>query len=317
MQNYRYLYGPVPSRRLGISLGVDMVPHKVCSLNCIYCECGRTTNLTLERQEYHKIDAILDEIEDYLSKQEPPDFLTLSGAGEPTLNAGIGRLIREIKARYSEIKVAVLTNSTLLTLPEVRKELLAADVVLPSLDGVLSKEFLKVDRPHPSIDLEALVQGIKDFIREFKTSADKEVWLEIFFAEGINTSSEHSKKLREVLADLKPDKIQLNTLDRPGTEDWVKPVSQEFLQKVKEELNLPGVEIIHRYQNRKEIQQYRELTERTILKALELRPLTREDLMSSLGIHPNELDPYLEVLEKEKRIHTVIQNRGVFYRVVR
>ncbi len=317
MSEYRYLYGPVPSRRLGISLGVDMIPHKVCSLNCVYCECGRTTRLTMERKEYYSVNAILAEIEDYLVKQNVPDFITLSGAGEPTLNAGIGCLIKAVKSKYPKIKIAVLTNSTLLYLPEVRKELCPVDIVLPSLDGALNLEFRKVDRPHSSLNTEDIIEGIQKFILEFKALPNKEVWLEVFFAEGLNTSNEHIRKLREVLKKLSPDKIQLNTLDRPGCEDWVKPVSQSVLQKIKDQLDLPEVEIIRRYKHRKEIYQYHKFTEETIYNALKRRPLTQEDLTTTLGIDSNELTPYLDIMENEKKIHRMIQNRGVFYQVVK
>ena len=148
---YKYLFGPVPSRRLGMSLGVDLVPKKVCSLNCVYCEVGKTTKLTLDRMEYVKYDKVIAELKQFMSSNPKIDYITFSGSGEPTLNIKIGDVMNFIKKNYPEIKTAVLTNGTLLFDKKLRTELLQADVILPSLDAASQEVFEKIDRPNPSL----------------------------------------------------------------------------------------------------------------------------------------------------------------------
>jgi len=160
---YKYLFGPVPSRRLGMSLGVDLVPHKVCSLNCIYCECGRTTNLTLERKEYVPFDEVIKELEHFMNNNPAPDYITFSGSGEPTLNSRIGDVLQYIKSNHPDILVAVLTNGTLFSDKQVRSELLSADVVLPSLDTASDSTFYKINRPFHSININDYIKGLEEF----------------------------------------------------------------------------------------------------------------------------------------------------------
>ena len=162
-----HLFGPVPSRRLGRSLGVDLIPPKTCPYDCIYCEVGPTTCQTGERFSY-QTEAIIEELADYL--KDPgvkPDVITLAGSGEPTLNLGLGRIIREIKA-MSQIPVAVLTNGALLYLPEVRRELAAADIVLPSLDSAREETYRAINRPLPELPLESLLEGLRAFRQEYR-----------------------------------------------------------------------------------------------------------------------------------------------------
>jgi wyosine [tRNA(Phe)-imidazoG37] synthetase (radical SAM superfamily) len=173
---YHYLFGPVPSRRLGISLGIDLVPMKTCSLNCIYCECGKTTNLTLERREYVPLAEVKAEFLHYLSNHPKPDYITFSGSGEPTLNSLIGEAIRFIRSHETEIPVAVLTNGTLLFDPQVREELKPASMVMPSLDAATDKVFIKINRPHPELTVDRMIDGLIQFRKEFQGL----IWLEIF-----------------------------------------------------------------------------------------------------------------------------------------
>jgi wyosine [tRNA(Phe)-imidazoG37] synthetase (radical SAM superfamily) len=146
---YKALFGPVPSRRLGISLGVDLVHHKTCSLNCVYCECGATTHLTTKRKEYVSVDQVKSELVDYLSRNKTIDFITFSGSGEPTLNDGIGDVIHFLKSDYPQYNVALLTNSTLFHQLAVRRQIKDADVVMASLDAASEAQFRQVNRPHP------------------------------------------------------------------------------------------------------------------------------------------------------------------------
>ena len=165
---YKYLFGPVPSRRLGMSLGVDLVPHKVCSLDCVYCECGPTTKLTVERKEYILYEKVTKELEHYFKHNPDPDYITFSGSGEPTLNLRIGDVLKFIKQKKPNIPVAVLTNGTLLSQKQVREELLDADIVLPSLDAALNASFSKINRPNREINIEEYIKRIRDFRNKFK-----------------------------------------------------------------------------------------------------------------------------------------------------
>ncbi|OHD75366.1 MAG: hypothetical protein A2355_16910, partial [Spirochaetes bacterium RIFOXYB1_FULL_32_8] len=311
---------PIPSRRLGISLGIDLVPHKICSFNCVYCECGKNTKLTTERKEYKPAQEILDEIADYLSKNPHPDFISLAGSGEPTLHSKIGLIINSIKISYPEIKIAVMTNSSLLPLAEVRSELMDSDIVLPSLDGATQDSFIHIDRPHPSIKLNDVINGIALFTKEFKSvSPDKKVWLEIFILENINDDSNNIIKLKEACQLINPDKIQLNSLDRPGTEKWVTQASKGTLYRVMKGLNMPQVEIISKFKNRSEIIAYRNDIENTILETISRRPSSSEDLCFILGLKKEELNKYIDILELEKKIKAEIlinkNERNIFYKI--
>lgn len=318
---YRYIYGPVPSRRLGISLGIDMVPHKTCTLDCVYCECGGTTDLTIERAEYYPIREILDELRDYLSKNPAPEYVGLSGSGEPTLNSGIGELITIFKNEYPDIPLAVLTNGTLLYRKDVRDEILASDLVLPSLDSACAEGFVRIDKPDTKLDLNAIIDGITLFRDEYKaTSPAKQVWLEIFIVEGINTTSEEISALKDAIARIRPDRVQLNSLDRPGSATWLKAPPMSLMESVRDELD-PGdgsriVEIVMKYKSRTEIASYRKENEVSILEAISRRPLTTRDIHDVTGMHIHEIEKYLDVLVHDKKVKPVIGGRGVFYQII-
>ena len=164
---YKYLFGPVPSRRLGISLGVDLVTHKICSLDCVYCECGSTTNLTCERKEYVPLKDVLKELEHYFENNQNPDYITFSGSGEPTLNTTIGKVIEFIKKNKKTVSVALLTNGTLFSKKDVRDDVMNADLIIPSLDAVSAQAFRKINRPCPDLNLEEYIQGLSDLRNEF------------------------------------------------------------------------------------------------------------------------------------------------------
>jgi wyosine [tRNA(Phe)-imidazoG37] synthetase (radical SAM superfamily) len=224
----RYLFGPVSSRRLGRSLGVDLIPYKTCPYDCVYCECGPTTSHTSRRREYVPTYEVIAELDQFLSTSPGLDFITFSGSGEPTLHIGLGEIIGFLKRRYPEYRVAVLTNAALLSDPAVRSALLHADVVAPSLDAVSDDVFRKIDRPCPGISITDIISGLCKFRREFSG----EIWLEIFIVPGINDSLSGLEQFCRVIAAISPDRVQLNTLDRPGTEPWVSPATQESLQAI-------------------------------------------------------------------------------------
>jgi wyosine [tRNA(Phe)-imidazoG37] synthetase (radical SAM superfamily) len=315
---YRTIYGPVPSRRLGISLGVDIIPYKICSFNCIYCECGKNTQLTVERKDFIPVEVVIEEINDYLSKNPYPDFITVSGSGEPTLHLKLGELLKTLKKLHPDVKIAVLTNSSLIHLKEVREELYFSDVILPSLDAVLERSFKLINRPHSSIKLEEIIKGLIELRKEIKSvSIDRQIWLEIFIVEGINTDDENISALKKACIDINPDRIQLNTLDRPGAESWVKPASKSTLEMIKQKLDLPNVEIISKFKHRDEIKHYRVDVESAILELVERRPSTLFDISEILGIPVEEARKYMEILEHEKRIYPKIvygeNGNSIFY----
>lgn len=307
---YKHLFGPVPSRRLGMSLGVDLVPHKVCSLNCVYCECGASTNLTVERKEYVSYDEIISELKDFFSKNNNPDYITFSGAGEPSLNINIGKVIDYIKENHT-VPVAVLTNGTLLYDKQVRSELLKADLVLPSLDAATNSAFKKIDRPENSLNVEKYIQGLIDFRKEFKGT----IWLEIMILPGFNDDIENLTHLKEAILKINPEKIQLNTLDRPGVIDNIRAASRLELQNIIDMWNIPNVEIIASSAIRKNNASFRKDTENAILETISRRPCTLDDLQDILGLHVNEINKYLDVLDSDNKIQTYRQERGIFYQL--
>jgi len=308
---YHYLFGPVPSRRLGISLGIDLVPMKTCSLNCIYCECGSTTNLTLTRREYVPLAQAKTEFLHYLSNHPKPDYITFSGSGEPTLNSRIGEAIRFIQSHETGIPVAVLTNGTLLSDPQVRNELKPASVVMPSLDAATDKVFIKINRPHPRLPIERMLDGLIQFRKEFKGR----IWLEIFIVPGINDTDSELAALKSAILNIRPDRVQLNTLDRPGPVSSIRSATPEELQRIIRFWGLDNISIIAKAQVRKKIVSYRKDVEGAILETIARRPCTLEDLTNILGLHANEVNKYLDVLEADKKVSVNHLARGQFYQV--
>ncbi len=308
---YKYLFGPVPSRRLGMSLGVDLVPKKVCSLDCVYCEVGNTTKLTTKKMEYIPYDKVITELKDYFENNPNPDYITFSGSGEPTLNSRIGDVLQFIKQKKSEIPVAVLTNGTLFYDENIRKELLDADVVLPSLDAATENTFQKINRPAKELTVEKYIQGLVEFRKEYTG----QIWLEVFILPGFNDNIEDLKALKKAFEQIKPDEIQLNTLDRPGTVKDISPANKDTLQKIVDFWKLPNVVVIAAASERKEIKSYRKDAETAILETITRRPCTIDDLVKILGLHINEINKYLDVLESEDKIESIWQDRGIFYQI--
>ncbi len=312
---YKYLFGPVPSRRLGISLGLDLIPAKTCTLNCVYCECGRTTDLTLERKEWVPTQKVIEELDDYLQNNPTPEFITFSGSGEPTLHSGVGEILDFLtqKKKNYPFKTAVLTNGTLLNDPQVRRELLQADVVAPSLDAATGHAFKKVNRPHPKLRIEDIIAGEIAFRKEYHG----EIWLEVFIVPGVNDNEQELAALKEAILKIKPDIVQLNTLDRPGAIPTIRAATREELQRILDFWQLPNAEIIAKAQTRLEKKSYRKDTESAILETIRRRPCTLNDLQEILGLHINEINKYLSVLEAKGKIKSLRQNRGVFYQISR
>jgi wyosine [tRNA(Phe)-imidazoG37] synthetase (radical SAM superfamily) len=229
----RYIYGPINSRRLGLSLGVSLTPHKVCDFDCVYCQLGKTPQKSMERKIYVKVDEIMAEVNSWIANN--PDavktlnFITLSGSGEPTLNSSIGELIDQIK-KTIEVPVAVITNSSLLSDATVRSQISGADLIVPSLDAATEEAFQKLDRPLPGISLRELIDGLVNLRREFKGS----IWLEVMLVKGVNDNLAHTRRLKEAIEMINPDKVQLNSPVRCTAEEAVEPLDAKHLQRIKE-----------------------------------------------------------------------------------
>ena len=308
---FQHLFGPVPSRRLGISLGVDLVPHKTCTLNCVYCESGKTTNLTLERKEYVPTEPILVELNDFLKDNPRLDYITFSGAGEPTLHSDIGVIINFIKKKYPQYKLALITNGTLFYLPDLRDEVKPVDLILPSLDAASDKVFKKINHAHGGLKIGEIIKGLIQLRENFSG----EIWLEVFIVPGINDAKDEISALRQAIHRIKPDLVQLNTLDRPGTDTRIQPATKNALQEIAASLNWQ-TEIIAKFIKKKKPSGYNMDIENTILQTLIRRPCTYDDLLSILGIHRNELTKYVNILLNQNKITSEAMERGVFFRVL-
>lgn len=304
---YKYIFGPVPSRRLGISLGVDIMPHKTCSLNCVYCECGATTNLTIKRGEYIPVEFIREELKNFLSGNPKLDFITFSGSGEPTLHTGINEIVDFIKADYPQYKLALLTNSTLFSQCNVIEHVLGMDIIIASLDAATEKIFVKINRPHPDLDFKQIIDGLICLRKKFSG----QLWMEFFLVPGINDNEIELGKIKNLLANVKPDKIQINTLDRPGTESWVKPVCKKRLIDINRFLS--GFEVIKDFTAEKNSLVPKENDFIRFLSTLKRRPCTDKDVSLILGIHVNDVKTCLEPLIKSGKIEKKEMPRGVFY----
>ena len=303
-----YVFGPVPSRRLGRSLGVDLVPLKVCSYDCIYCQLGRTTKRTVERKEWVPTNAVLDELKRKLDTR--PDYITFSGSGEPTLHSGLGEIIEHIRS-MTKTPVAVLTNGSLLWQPEVRTQVAMADLVMPSLDAGDEPVFQAVNRPHLDITFEKLVTGLEQFRREFSG----QYWLEVLLLAGYTGLPAHVEKIAELVRRIQPDRVQLNTAVRPPAEDFAVSVPQARLTELAR-LFHPKAEVIAEYQ-RKGKAASASAGQQAILELLRRRPCTEEDVARGLAMRPIEAAKHLAQLESARLIVSQSHDGQVYYQLAR
>lgn len=225
---FRHVFGPVLSRRLGRSLGIDPVPFKTCNWNCVYCQLGRTSPLINERKEFVPADRVLEEVSQALQLhgESAIDWITFLGAGEPALHARLGFMIRRIK-ELTRIPVAVITNGSLLYQAGMREELMAADAVMPSLDAGTARLFKKINRPHPHATFQHLIEGLSVFSREYRGR----LWIEVMLVHGLNDTGEALRDLAAVLDRIAPGEIHVNSPVRPPAEPWVKAPPPEVLTR--------------------------------------------------------------------------------------
>jgi len=310
MKRYQHLYGPVPSRRLGRSLGIDLVPHKICTYDCIYCQIGKTTDKTLLRKEYVPVSKILEEVKAFLSEGKGlVDYLSLSGSGEPTLHSRIGEVIKGIKG-ITSVPVAVITNGSLLYEEEVRKDLLSADVVLPSMDAVSAEVFQKINRPIPGLSAAKTIEGLIEFRRTFSG----QIWLEILFCKGVNDAPSELMKMKEALDRIKPDLIHLNTVVRPPSEKRTTPLTQEEMEAIRTLLGEKAF-IISEFDRHMESVREQDLKEE-ILRILKRRPLSLTDLSRGMGIPQGELEQEIGFLVSEGKIRKRLFGDSVYYEAI-
>ncbi len=308
----KYVFGPINSRRLGRSLGVDIVPYKTCTLNCVYCECGPTTKLTTEIKKYVPADDILIEVDKALAGIAELDYITFSGSGEPTLHSELGDIIEYLKINHPLFSIAVLTNSTLLWKKEVRDSLKLADLVVPSLDAVSSTILKRMVRPHREITPERIVRGLVDFGREFKGL----ISLEVFILPGINDSEEELILIKKACEKIRHDEIQINTLDRPAAEEGVEPAGPELLQRVLETLKPLNARIVGKPVELEFTSSSTDALIESVLTVLKRRPSTLEDLRSGLGVNREELENVLKNLVERGIVCIEKQERGDFYMIL-
>ena len=301
----RHIFGPVPSRRLGFSLGIDIIPAKTCTLNCVYCQLGPTACPTLKRKPYVTTKTILAEITTVLKDNPAIDYLTFSGSGEPTLNSEIGKMIQKVK-KITTIPVTVLTNGTLLYIPEVRRSLMDADVVLPSLDAASEPVFRRINRPHPNLNLESIIEGLRRFGEEYRGK----IWLEVMLVKGVNDSDIELNKIRKIIKTIRVDKVHLNTVVRPPAERRVRPLTQKNMERAAKIIGT-GCEIIAEFTKKLPGILYGD--ENTLLSALKRRPLTLKDIAAVTNLSPVRLVKILEVLTLKGRVKQKRVSKKTYY----
>lgn len=304
----QYVFGPVPSRRLGRSLGVDLVPMKTCPFDCLYCQLGCTTCCSVERREWVPVEEVLRHLRPRLAAA--PDYITLSGSGEPTLYSRIGDLIEGIRA-MTDIPVAVLTNGALLWQPEVRRDLAGAHLVVPSLDACDEATFRAVNRPHSSLSYQQLVNGLIALREEFQG----QFWLEVFLLEGHTATAEAVRALAGQVRRIRPHRVQLNTVTRPPADAGAVAVDRARMDEFARYFD-PPAEVIADFRTEEHAAQCRAGCG-DVLHLLQRRPCTVEDIARGLGIHVNETLKYVEELLARNEIEACREQGRHYYRPAR
>jgi wyosine [tRNA(Phe)-imidazoG37] synthetase (radical SAM superfamily) len=265
--------------------------------------------MTTQRDEYIPTKAVIDEIGRYLADGPDLDYITFSGFGEPTLHSGIGEIVGFIRDKYKDYNTALITNSTMFPEPGVIEEVLPIDVIMPSLDAATDTIFKKINRPAGSLHIGTIIESLIA-LRDRYTG---EIWLEIFIISGLNDTEEEIAALGNAVRRIRPDRVQINTLDRPGTEAWVAAPVREDLEHIVKRLDYPGTEIIAKFKDRSDSRPYRGDIEAAIIELIKRRPCTLNDLSSSLGLNTLEINKYVAALLSDKKIKSERLDRGVFY----
>jgi len=300
-----YVFGPVPSRRLGLSLGVDLIPPKTCSYDCLYCQVGKTTCLTVEPRTFAPLASVMKELKQNLERITP-DVVTFSGSGEPTLHSGIGEAVASVKA-LSDLRVAVLTNGSLLWREEVRQRLLAADVIMPTLSTADEDTFRKIHRPHPDLLLSRVIQGVQSLRKIYRGELDVEVVL----LAGFNDGPQQLAGLRKVLKDINPDRIQLNTVVRPPADARALSLDRERMEEVKTYFG-EKAEIIASIPPKHRDMNLHSLT-LALMEMVKRRPVRALDAAQALAIQNEEAERLLKGLVVKGRLHSQVHLGETYY----
>ncbi|MCK5000563.1 MAG: radical SAM protein [Anaerohalosphaera sp.] len=308
-ENKKILFGPVPSRRLGLSLGVDLVPLKTCTQNCLYCQLGMHAKQTTVRKPYVDINTVLAELRQRIADGLVADYITLSGSGEPTLNSDIGILIDHIK-QITDIPVAVITNGTLLNDPRVRADCAKADLVLPSLDAGDQETFDRMNNPASEISFDDLTRGLE----AFRTEYTGRIWLELFFCMGINTSDEQIARMKKIVDRISPDRIQLNTAVRPTADAAAKIVPLDQLESIARQFG-SGAEVIADFARGPQTSSAGTVTDRDIIEMLKRRPCSLADISAGLQTRTTQLTERLEALKRTGEIVVESRMGKAFYKL--
>lgn len=306
----RAVFGPVPSRRLGLSLGVDLLRPKTCSLDCLYCELGPTTNQTAQRGVFRDAEEVLAQVEARLAElAQPPEFITLAGSGEPCLHSQMGRVLAELK-RMSAARLAVLTNSTLVTDPQVRAELALADVIVPSLDAVSQGVFERLNRPAAGLIIEEIIEGLVRLRREF--SGD--LWLEILLVAGVNDDPGQVAGLAAAAGRIGPDLVQLNTVLRPPAVPGTRAVETARLAEIAAAFRLPvQISAPPRGRSRGD----RGSLGRQVVEMTRRRPCTLADVAAMSGLAPEQAQGLVAELIQQGSLVAEMFGDQTFYRGVK
>ena len=304
---YKYVFGPALSRRLGRSLGVDVVPFKTCTYDCVYCQLGPTTVHTLERKAYVPLDEVLDEVRRKLDSGVRADYITIGGSGEPTLYSEIGPLIAGIKS-FTPTPVAVLTNGSLLWDPEVRDALNLADVVLPSLDASDAQAFLAVNQPIAAITYERMIAGLESF----RNTYAGQIWLEIFLTAPIEPQSAAIDRFIKHIGRIRPDKVHLNTLARPAPGSTAVPVAPDIMHEIAQRLG-PNAEVIADFPTPVAQASRLHVSEDDVLALVRRHPCSLEDIAAGLAIPLEEATHHIECLLKDGKIAEDRRDNIAFY----
>ncbi len=307
MKKYNHLFGPVPSRRFGRSLGIDLTPYKTCNFDCIFCQLGKTTVKTMDRREYVPMAEVIAELGDWIKSSGEADYITLAGSGEPTLHSRFGEVI-EFARETSGIPVALLTNGALLGNADVRAAASKANVVKISLSAGDPASFEYINRPHPDLVFEDVIKGMQTFRKEFSG----ELWLEVFMLWGVNSTQKEVSRIAALAQSIRPDRIQLNTAVRPPAEGFVRPMPKEKLEQLVDYFT-PKAEVIAEFSS--DFSPSTQANEETILAMLQRRPCTAKEISTVLGLHPNEVSKYIGKLERTNLIHAASAKGSSYYTV--
>ncbi len=300
-----HIFGPVPSRRLGLSLGIDLIPHKTCTYDCIYCQVGKTTDRIMEPSSFVPVSEVIEELKDVLSKT-PPDVITLAGSGEPTLNRDIGYVISEIK-KLTSIPIALLTNGSLLWKRNIREKIKEVDILIPTLSSIYTETHDRIHRPHPDLGLNDIIGGLKEMRKEYSGK----YFIEVVLLSGINDTDKEISGISRVIDEISPDKVQLNTVVRPPSDPSAISLSNEKLEEIKNYLgNNTEVIAASPLKSRKNIPDSKI---NQIIEMARRRPVTADDISKSLSLHGDETERLIKELKIKGHIREQKHGGNLFY----